>query len=232
MAQTTRWQIPTPELTGGSGAEAGAPPDVPARMKDMADRIDGLLSPFRSGLLADRGTAGKPGQRYRDENGIIWLDIGADWVNEFGYTPPDEYINKTWSLNGDVVVETTADYGTFLMAERLRVAAGWRYELYAAYGELWAPVATGSSYTFQVLRRANGGGEAVLTGWTNLEVTSNASGSNANGTEFNVVAGTRPAAQLNDKDRYRPKITAVASGGGTPKAGFITLTLRKFWVGV
>lgn len=88
---------------------AGAGPDVPLDIKNLADDIDPKLTPFSQGLIGARPPAGKVGQRYRGtDTGLIYLDIGAGWIVE-GPIPPDGSVGTPQLADNGVTQPKMAD---------------------------------------------------------------------------------------------------------------------------
>lgn len=104
MATTTIHALPIPDqLPAGTG------PDVPKDIKNLGDAVDSKLTPFSQGLLDDRPAYGKVGQRYRDENGIEYLDIGSAWV--VSGSVQDGSITTAKIADGAVTTPKFADLG-------------------------------------------------------------------------------------------------------------------------
>lgn len=102
MATTSKWGLPVPDqLPAGTG------PDVPADIKALGDAVDAKLTPYDQGLLADRPAYGKVGRRYRDENSVIWLDIGSAWIAE--NVPANGSIGTAKLADGSVTTVKLAD---------------------------------------------------------------------------------------------------------------------------
>lgn len=78
MAETTRWRIPTPELSDNA--------DIPADMRDLALALDDFKKSYQ-GLLADLPDPGVIGREYfatddrtAGDGGTLWQDDGTRWV--------------------------------------------------------------------------------------------------------------------------------------------------------